>query len=200
MKNYKKILFPLLLSLCLLNMQAQEVSGPKGIINRLVEIKYSTELYLTIHAKNSNTKDSALAIYNLIRWQVDGFVMQLSADMIAANSPKKLTQLNKWCLANNSLLNPLINKHRSVQFYATQFAQIDKSYQSLLFSNVSFQHKTANFKAVENINFEIKKGQTVAFVGPSGSGKTTLVKLLVGLVRDITPVLALKLAAPALAA
>jgi ATP-binding cassette subfamily B protein len=53
--------------------------------------------------------------------------------------------------------------------------------QSLLFSNVSFKHKTANFKAVENINFEIKKGQTVAFVGPSGSGKTTLVKLLVGL-------------------
>ncbi|WP_281235051.1 ABC transporter ATP-binding protein [Flavobacterium gelatinilyticum] len=53
--------------------------------------------------------------------------------------------------------------------------------QSLLFSNVSFQHRTAKFKAVENINFEIKQGQTVAFVGPSGSGKTTLVKLLVGL-------------------
>jgi len=53
--------------------------------------------------------------------------------------------------------------------------------QSLLFSNVSFQHKTAKFKAVENINFEIRQGQTVAFVGPSGSGKTTLVKLLVGL-------------------
>ncbi|WP_316634402.1 ABC transporter ATP-binding protein [uncultured Flavobacterium sp.] len=53
--------------------------------------------------------------------------------------------------------------------------------QSLLFSNVSFQHKTAKFKAVEDINFEIKQGQTVAFVGPSGSGKTTLVKLLVGL-------------------
>jgi len=53
--------------------------------------------------------------------------------------------------------------------------------QSLLFNNVSFQHKTAKFKAVENINFEIKQGETVAFVGPSGSGKTTLVKLLVGL-------------------
>ncbi len=52
---------------------------------------------------------------------------------------------------------------------------------SLLFSNVSFQHKTAKFKAVENINFEIKQGETIAFVGPSGSGKTTLVKLLVGL-------------------
>lgn len=53
--------------------------------------------------------------------------------------------------------------------------------QSLLFSNVSFQHKTAKFKAVENINFDIRQGETVAFVGPSGSGKTTLVKLLVGL-------------------
>jgi ATP-binding cassette subfamily B protein len=53
--------------------------------------------------------------------------------------------------------------------------------ESLQFSNVSFQHKTAHFPAVENINFRIKKGETVAFVGPSGAGKTTLVKLLVGL-------------------
>ena len=51
----------------------------------------------------------------------------------------------------------------------------------LQFLNVSFQHKSAGLKAVENINFNIKKGETVAFVGPSGSGKTTLVKLLEGL-------------------
>ena len=53
--------------------------------------------------------------------------------------------------------------------------------ESLQFSNVSFKHKTAKFPAVENINFHIKKGETVAFVGPSGAGKTSLVKLLVGL-------------------
>ncbi|WP_459926346.1 ABC transporter ATP-binding protein [Flavobacterium covae] len=53
--------------------------------------------------------------------------------------------------------------------------------EKLCFNQVSFQHQTASFKAVENITFEIKKGETVAFVGPSGSGKTTLVKLLVGL-------------------
>lgn len=61
--------------------------------------------------------------------------------------------------------------------HPTRIGTIEK----LTFSNVSFQHQTANFKAVEHINFEIKKGETVAFVGPSGSGKTTLVKLLVGL-------------------
>ncbi len=52
---------------------------------------------------------------------------------------------------------------------------------SLEFLNVSFKHQTANQNAVENINFKIEKGETVAFVGPSGAGKTTLVKLLVGL-------------------
>ena len=52
---------------------------------------------------------------------------------------------------------------------------------SLLFENVSFKHKSAKHYAVENINFDIKQGETVAFVGPSGAGKTTLVKLLVGL-------------------
>lgn len=51
----------------------------------------------------------------------------------------------------------------------------------LRFESVGFQHLTAKQKAIENINFEVNKGETVAFVGPSGSGKTTLVKLLVGL-------------------
>ncbi len=51
----------------------------------------------------------------------------------------------------------------------------------LAFENVGFQHQTANFKAIDNINFVAKKGETVAFVGPSGAGKSTLVKLLVGL-------------------
>ena len=53
--------------------------------------------------------------------------------------------------------------------------------EALQFSNVSFKHKTAKHPAVEDINFIIKQGETVAFVGPSGAGKTTLVKLLVGL-------------------
>lgn len=51
----------------------------------------------------------------------------------------------------------------------------------LQFQHVSFKHLTAPNKALDNISFTAKKGETIAFVGPSGSGKTTLVKLLVGL-------------------
>jgi ATP-binding cassette subfamily B protein len=36
---------------------------------------------------------------------------------------------------------------------------------------------------LNNISFDVKNGETIAFVGPSGSGKSTLVKLLVGLVQ-----------------
>lgn len=52
---------------------------------------------------------------------------------------------------------------------------------NLQFENVSFKHLTAHTNALDHVNFEVKEGETVAFVGPSGSGKTTLVKLLVGL-------------------
>lgn len=51
----------------------------------------------------------------------------------------------------------------------------------LRFDDVTFQHGTAARPALENINFDVNLGETIAFVGPSGSGKTTLVKLLVGL-------------------
>ncbi|MBK9320272.1 MAG: ABC transporter ATP-binding protein [Bacteroidetes bacterium] len=55
------------------------------------------------------------------------------------------------------------------------------SIQSFQLKDVSFKHQTATQYAVNNISFEVKAGETIAFVGPSGSGKTTLVKMLVGL-------------------
>jgi ATP-binding cassette subfamily B protein len=55
--------------------------------------------------------------------------------------------------------------------------------ESLAFRGVTFQHQTATRAALEDISFDVTRGETIAFVGPSGSGKTTLVKLLVGLYR-----------------
>ena len=53
--------------------------------------------------------------------------------------------------------------------------------EKLCFEHVSFKHQTAQYKALDDVNFEVEKGETIAFVGPSGAGKSTLVKLLVGL-------------------
>ncbi|MEP6673637.1 MAG: ABC transporter ATP-binding protein [Ferruginibacter sp.] len=57
------------------------------------------------------------------------------------------------------------------------------SIETLSFKNVSFKHQTASHKAIDDISFDVKIGETIAFVGPSGSGKSTLMKLLVGLYR-----------------
>jgi ATP-binding cassette subfamily B protein len=56
---------------------------------------------------------------------------------------------------------------------------------TLAFKNVSFQHQTAAQRAINNISFDVRVGETIAFVGPSGSGKSTLMKLLVGLYRPL---------------
>jgi ATP-binding cassette subfamily B protein len=55
--------------------------------------------------------------------------------------------------------------------------------QMLDFQSVVFKHQTAQQRAIDDIGFSVKTGETIAFVGPSGSGKSTLMKLLVGLYR-----------------
>lgn len=46
------------------------------------------------------------------------------------------------------------------------------------FINVYFRYSETERYALKNINFEIKRGQTIGIVGYTGSGKTTLVNLI----------------------
>ena len=49
---------------------------------------------------------------------------------------------------------------------------------SLSFDNVSFSYGDEKDKVLNNINFQINKGEILALVGPSGAGKSTLVDLI----------------------
>lgn len=49
---------------------------------------------------------------------------------------------------------------------------------SIKFHNVSFKYSDAVNCAIKNINFEVKKGQTLAIVGSTASGKSSLVNLI----------------------
>lgn len=49
------------------------------------------------------------------------------------------------------------------------------------FINLSFNYFGTNNAIISNLNFSVKKGQTIGIIGESGSGKSTLIDLLLGL-------------------
>jgi len=55
---------------------------------------------------------------------------------------------------------------------------------SIVFNDLSYSYEESDRKILQNISFEIKRGDTVAFVGSTGDGKTTLIDLLVGLLES----------------
>lgn len=55
--------------------------------------------------------------------------------------------------------------------------KLDNFSNSIVYKNVSFSYEQDK-PILKNINIDIKKGQTVAFVGASGSGKSTIANLI----------------------
>lgn len=80
------------------------------------------------------------------------------------------TYLKEGKRAKDRFLNQSRMNHQRVSFE-----------REIKFENISFSYTGANSFALQNINFAIKKGQTVGIIGPSGAGKSTLVDILIGL-------------------
>lgn len=49
-----------------------------------------------------------------------------------------------------------------------------------LFPN--FVHKHGTFKAMDNLNLEVQKGEVLGILGRNGAGKSTLLKMITGVV------------------
>jgi hypothetical protein len=150
-----------LVMLLVLNCGAALAQPQQGLISRLIEIKYSTELYLTTQLKNETNpakKDSALALYNTMRWKVDGFVYQLSSTLITKNSPKVFKQIDAWCYAQKEpTLN--IESNRLITAHLESFAAIDALYQNQIFPSLYNKPKTLNLTT--NVFYLIKDSYSI---------------------------------------
>ena len=153
-------------------------AAAQGLLSRLIEIKYTAELYLSsaikqVGSKNdgkagegsvgANAKDSALAIYNTLRWKVDGLVYQISGDMVAANSPQKMILLNKWCLQQPKVLMVAnineSNKNKSIQTYTLALKEIDEIYRTQIANPMYAQ--TKNINLTTNVFYLLKDSYTI---------------------------------------
>ena len=134
--------------------QPQQPSIRQGLLSKLIEIKYTSELYLSSAIKQGLSKDSALANYNTIRWKLDGFVYQLSADMIAANSPRKLILLNDWCLEQPNKINK-----KKIQVYVNALNEIESFYENQILPSFYKKDKTINLST--NVFYLLKDSYTI---------------------------------------
>ena len=147
--------------------QPQQPSIQQGLLSKLIEIKYTSELYLSSALKQSSNKDSALANYNTLRWKLDGFVYQLSADMIAANSPRKMILLNSWCLEErvnesndiNKVNKTSMSSKKKILVYIHALNEIKKFYQNQILPSLYKNDKTINLTT--NVFYLLKDSYTI---------------------------------------
>ena len=143
------------------NCGAAQAQPQQGLMSRLIEIKYGTELYLTTQLKNeTNTakKDIALALYNTMRWKQDGFVYQLSSTLITKNSPSVFKQLDAWCYEQKNFSLNLSNNKKIAQHVAI-FAEIDALYQTQIAPKLYKQPKSLNLTT--NVFYLLKDSYTI---------------------------------------
>jgi len=156
----KKIMTGLVMIL-VLNYLAAQAQPQQGLMSRLIEIKYSTELYLSTQIKNETNPqkmDSALAIYNTIRWKVDGFVYQLSSTLITKNSPKAFKELNAWCYDQKEPKLNLIST-QNIAPHVACFAEIDALYQTQIEPTLYKQPKSLNLTT--NVFYLLKDSYSI---------------------------------------
>jgi hypothetical protein len=144
-----------------LNIGSVQAQPQQGLMSRLIEIKYSTELYLTTQMKNETTpakRDSALAIYNTIRWKVDGFVYQISSSLITKNSPKVFKQIDAWCYAQK---DPTLNltSNQNISAHIASFADIDALYQTQIAPSLYNKPKSLNLTT--NVFYLLKDSYSI---------------------------------------
>jgi hypothetical protein len=111
--------------------------------------------------KNENNpakRDSALALYNTMRWKVDGFVYQLSSKLITKNSPKVFKQIDAWCYAQKE---PTLNltSNQNITAHVAIFIEIDAMYQDQIAHKLYIQPKSLNLTT--NVFYLLKDSYSI---------------------------------------
>lgn len=90
-----------------------------------------------------------------------------------------VTSVNQRAEASMSRINEFLEKKSQILSTATSTPAIRGDIE---FRNVSYIYPNTGIKALSNLNFKVKAGETLAIMGKTGSGKTTVALLLARLI------------------
>ena len=112
------------------------------------------------------SRGELLALYN--------YMSQILVELIKlANLIVSITKF----IACGNRINAVMETESSQTFPEELRAKPENDF-ALTFENVSFRYGTSSTDSLSELNFSVKKGETVGIIGGTGSGKTTLVNLI----------------------
>lgn len=80
-------------------------------------------------------------------------------------------------------MKPNISDQPVIKFdhVTKQFSKLNqKTFKEFIPALIKGEQTKESFKALDDISFEIQKGETIGIIGPNGSGKSTILKLIAG--------------------
>jgi len=150
-----------------LSMKVTVASAAQGpIVQLFVAIALATIMGIALYQAASN------------QTSVGGFVSFITAMLMLLPPLKRLTDINakiQKSLASAESVFLLLDAQPEDD---TGTRELERAHGEVVFDRVTFSYPGADRPALNQVDFTIQPGETVALVGPSGSGKTTIANLL----------------------
>jgi ATP-binding cassette subfamily B multidrug efflux pump len=145
--------------------KVQSLFGPLMLaligISNLVVIYFGGLMYINGTIKSIGTIAEFILYVNMLTWPVASLGWVSSMVQEAEASQKRLNEFLK--------IEPEIKNKNENKSVIQGF---------ISFENVSYTYEDTNIKALQNISFTVKKGETLAILGKTGSGKSTILSLI----------------------
>ncbi|TRX39710.1 ABC transporter ATP-binding protein [Flavobacterium restrictum] len=145
--------------------KVQSLFGPLMLaligISNLIVIYFGGLMYINGSIQSIGTIAEFILYVNMLTWPVASLGWVSSMVQEAEASQKRLNEFLK-------IVPEIQNKNPNP-------SRIDGA---ISFENVSYTYQDTNIKALQNISFSVKKGETIAILGKTGSGKSTILSLL----------------------
>lgn len=130
-------------------------------VSNLVVIYYGSVMYLDGRIQHLGTIAEFILYVNMLTWPVASLGWVTSMVQEAEASQKRINEFLKITpgIRNNATGN-------------------DEIQGEIRFENVSFTYADTGIKALDDVSFSVKKGETLAILGRTGSGKSTVLSLI----------------------